>query len=298
MTGKRGSVESRLLAHRKIVPCLDPKLIGDCWESTYVPTKRGYCRININGHHEYVHRIAYKLWVDDIPPGHTIDHKCRNILCFQPKHLECVTLAVNIQRMHKAYVTIDSIASPPQRICNELDQLELGPRVTRSLHRQNFKVSDDYDFGPHVEPIIRRILSWTPMIYAWPWWPLKGKRIPFTVKTYQHHWSNCYDDDVVKIELGSRVYQVLKRETRLPKTNWVKLIIERMTGERDYYAVPRSKAALAVRKNNYLKALAEIKDNRQNMEHEPKSLHRSHRATLSGYIIPEESSELEVHLVS
>lgn len=47
-----------------------------------------------------VHRLTYEWAKGPIPPGFTIDHLCRNPICVRPKHLEAVTNAVNIQRIH------------------------------------------------------------------------------------------------------------------------------------------------------------------------------------------------------
>jgi hypothetical protein len=44
------------------------------------------------------HRAAYRLFVDEIPEGLTIDHLCRIRDCVNPEHLEVVTLAENLRR--------------------------------------------------------------------------------------------------------------------------------------------------------------------------------------------------------
>lgn len=46
----------------------------------------------------YVHRIAYVALVGPIPEGLTIDHLCRVRNCFNPRHLEPVTLHKNLMR--------------------------------------------------------------------------------------------------------------------------------------------------------------------------------------------------------
>jgi hypothetical protein len=45
-----------------------------------------------------VHRIAYELFIGPIPPGHEIDHLCRNPGCCNPEHLEAVNHQTNIKR--------------------------------------------------------------------------------------------------------------------------------------------------------------------------------------------------------
>ena len=44
------------------------------------------------------HRVVYEALRAPIPVGLTLDHLCRNRLCVNPKHLEAVSLAVNIRR--------------------------------------------------------------------------------------------------------------------------------------------------------------------------------------------------------
>ncbi len=44
------------------------------------------------------HRIVYELTLGPIPAGLTLDHLCRVRPCVNPRHLEPVTLAVNVLR--------------------------------------------------------------------------------------------------------------------------------------------------------------------------------------------------------
>ena len=71
-----------------------------CWLWDGATMKNGYASTTTGrrNHREYVHRIAYKLWVGLIPDGLEIDHLCRQRNCFNPKHLEAVTRSVNTLR--------------------------------------------------------------------------------------------------------------------------------------------------------------------------------------------------------
>lgn len=48
--------------------------------------------------HRYAHRLSYGWFVGPIPESLSLDHLCRTRSCVNPKHLEPVTLAVNMQR--------------------------------------------------------------------------------------------------------------------------------------------------------------------------------------------------------
>jgi hypothetical protein len=70
---------------------------NDCWLWPWGRV-RGYGQTRHNGKHCYVHRWAYELLVGPIPPTMTLDHLCRNPACANPRHLEPVTIGVNVLR--------------------------------------------------------------------------------------------------------------------------------------------------------------------------------------------------------
>lgn len=77
---------------------------GDCLLWTGPVNNHGYPRMNVRalGKHMtlYVHRVMYVLSSgSDIPSGLEIDHSCYRRNCIEPKHLEPVTHAENMQRM-------------------------------------------------------------------------------------------------------------------------------------------------------------------------------------------------------
>lgn len=69
-----------------------------CWEWTKNKDKAGYGIIRINEKNLKTHRFMYEYYYGSICPDLTIDHLCRNTSCCNPKHLEQVTLKVNIHR--------------------------------------------------------------------------------------------------------------------------------------------------------------------------------------------------------
>jgi hypothetical protein len=74
---------------------------GACWLWTGT-VSAGYGRFWLNGKTRAAHRVAYELFVTEIPEGLTIDHVkargCTSKLCVNPDHLEPVTLEVNCER--------------------------------------------------------------------------------------------------------------------------------------------------------------------------------------------------------
>lgn len=53
--------------------------------------EHGYGAFKIGRKTYRAHRVAYTLWVGEIPDGLVLDHLCRNTACVNPSHLEPVT---------------------------------------------------------------------------------------------------------------------------------------------------------------------------------------------------------------
>ena len=86
------AIKARLLAKRAISD-------HGCWEWTGSRfAGKPYGQIKIGSKNWRVHRLAYTVWVRPIPPGMTIDHVCRNGSCFNPDHLDEVTIRINTLR--------------------------------------------------------------------------------------------------------------------------------------------------------------------------------------------------------
>jgi hypothetical protein len=73
-----------------------------CLLWTSATTNSGYPQVWWQGKTEGAHRIAYRLAVDEIPPGYDVDHVqdsgCCHTECIEPAHLEAVTKTENQQR--------------------------------------------------------------------------------------------------------------------------------------------------------------------------------------------------------
>jgi len=106
-------LKKRLLAKMTIV--------GDCWEFNGEILRNGYGRLTAtlagNRMRFSAHRLSYMLFVGPIPDNLVIDHLCRNRRCFNPKHLEAVTILENVRR---------SLPFKPKKIGNRYEYCQRG----------------------------------------------------------------------------------------------------------------------------------------------------------------------------
>jgi len=70
----------------------------ECWLWLHTKDSKGYGRFGYKYKTYMAHRASYEFFVDTIPNGLVIDHLCRNTSCVNPKHLEPVSLRVNLER--------------------------------------------------------------------------------------------------------------------------------------------------------------------------------------------------------
>lgn len=69
-----------------------------CWEWRGATNSKGYGCLRVDGKAWLAHRYSYTLAFGEIPPGLTLDHLCRNIVCIHPEHLEPVPSRTNTLR--------------------------------------------------------------------------------------------------------------------------------------------------------------------------------------------------------
>lgn len=66
-----------------------------CWEWQLAKSKDGYGKYTYRRKFISAHRLAYEVFVGQIPDRHDLDHLCKNRCCCNPGHLEPVTKKEN-----------------------------------------------------------------------------------------------------------------------------------------------------------------------------------------------------------
>lgn len=75
---------------------------GQCWLFQGYHIALGYPYTSLNGKDSPAHRVIFHLATGQDVAGFDVDHRCRNVGCVNPNHMEAVTHAENQARIAKA----------------------------------------------------------------------------------------------------------------------------------------------------------------------------------------------------
>lgn len=75
----------------------EPEPNTGCWLWTGASNLEGYGQQQAGGKVRLAHRLSYEQFVEPIPDGLVIDHKCCVPSCVNPDHLQAVSFGENIR---------------------------------------------------------------------------------------------------------------------------------------------------------------------------------------------------------
>lgn len=109
------AVEQRFLAY------VDKQ--DECWLWTGHVMNVGYGQFHWNGT-KRAHRVAYRLWIGEIPEGTVVHHSCAVRHCVNPDHLQTITPGENTAEMLERSYYKERIQTLDDLVLELQDQIE------------------------------------------------------------------------------------------------------------------------------------------------------------------------------
>lgn len=120
-----------------------PEPMSGCWLWLGVASqnKAGnwYPRIKIAGRLEMAHRVAYRLYCDDVSDNEVVDHRCENTMCVNPDHLSAVSQQHNVVRSRTSWAGRNARKThcpKGHEYTADNTRIDGGKRYCRTCHRE------------------------------------------------------------------------------------------------------------------------------------------------------------------
>jgi hypothetical protein len=152
----------RELISARLVALSDPIPISGCYLWRGASNPRGYGKFTVHAHSKHfsvlAHRIAYLVFVGDVPDGMFVMHTCDTPSCINPKHLVIGTPSDNVQdKVRKKRHRVGSAA--PFAKLTELQALEIR-RLASEPNANRSAIARQYGVSHTVVHLIQRGKKW------------------------------------------------------------------------------------------------------------------------------------------
>lgn len=115
-----------------------------CWVWQGSVDTRGYAHMRANGKTQRVHRVAYRLWVADLPDGPgthaaVVMHICDNRRCCNPAHLKLGAQKENVADMEAKGRAVHYAGEMNGRAvltAGDVERIRRDPRGTRTIAKE------------------------------------------------------------------------------------------------------------------------------------------------------------------
>lgn len=127
-----------------------------CWEWNASKNMWGYGRFSYMGRADKAHRVAYQLFIGQIPTGMFVCHRCDNRSCVRPDHLFLGTAKDNTSDMiGKGRQTLKPGEDHP---CAKLTWPQVD--YIRASHKSDRAVAEEVGIARSVVTRIRQGIIW------------------------------------------------------------------------------------------------------------------------------------------
>ena len=127
-----------------------------CWEWMASKNGKGYGQISVGNRTETASRVAYRIYVGEIPSGVCVLHRCDNPICVNPNHLFLGSQKDNIRDCsNKGRLFITSGERNAHSKLTKMDVIEI-----RLSSMPSSVIKDEYGVTKDTINKVRRRATW------------------------------------------------------------------------------------------------------------------------------------------